>query len=101
VELSDDEHDRWRHIEAELAGERRLVGLSRRLATSGPGLPVRTCLCWLLGGLTGMIALIAGNVTHTSGLVTAGVGVLIATVVVSGALLIVIGVRSPSTGDHH
>lgn len=94
--LSRDEQDRWRHIEAELAGERRLARLSMRLTaiSNGAGLPTRTCVFWLLGGLTGLVIVIAGGVTHTDGLVMAGVGVFIATVVVSGVLLIAIGLRT-------
>jgi Protein of unknown function (DUF3040) len=94
--LSRDEQDRWRHIEAELAREPQLARLSAKLTaiSNGAGLPTRTYLFWLLGGLTGLVAVITGSVTHTDGLITAGVGVFIATVLVSGVLLIAIGLRT-------
>jgi hypothetical protein len=91
--LSGDEQDRWRRIERDLAGDRRLVRLAGKLTTRhiGPGLPVRTCLFWLLGGLTGAAGLVAGSLTHTGGLVAAGVAVLVVTVLVAGVLLIAVG----------
>jgi hypothetical protein len=92
--LSENEQERWREVTAELARERRLVGLSRRLATAGlgMGLPVRTCVFWIIGGLTGLAILITGSVSGTHSLVVAGVDVLIATVLIAGVLLIGLGI---------
>ncbi len=99
--LSGDEQDRWREVAAELAQERRLVSLSRKLAFVGVGvgLPVRTCLFWLVGGLTGLGILLAGGLSHSHALVIAGVDVLIATVLIAGVLLVVLGVVRG--GSHH
>lgn len=91
--LSGDEQDVWRHIETELAGERRLATLSRRLTAVnvGVGLPTKTCLCWLVGGLAGLVVFLAGTLSGTHGLIMAGVGVLIATVLIAGVSLIGVG----------
>jgi hypothetical protein len=90
--LSGEEQERWREVEAELARDRRLVGLARRLASVGVGLPVKTCVLWLVGGITGLILVIAGDAQGHRELVAAGLDVLIGTVLVAGVLLIVIGV---------
>jgi hypothetical protein len=94
--LTPDEQDRWRHIEADLAGEPRLARRYRKLTAIriGVGLPVRTCLFWLLGGLTGVVVLIAGSLAKADDLVVAGTAVLIATVLISGGLLIATGLRT-------
>jgi hypothetical protein len=99
--LSRDEQDRWRHIEADLAREPRLVRLSTKLAAMNVwvGLPTKTCVFWLLGGLTGLSAVIAGSLTETDDLVLAGVGVFIATVLVSGVLLIMASLRQSGSAD--
>jgi hypothetical protein len=91
--LSEDEQDVWRHIESELAGERRLAALSRRLTavSAGVGLPTKTFLFWLVGGVAGLVVFLAGTVSGTHNLIVAGVGVLIATVLIAGVSLIGVG----------
>lgn len=94
--LSGDEQDRWRRIEAELAGEPRLVGLNRKLLAMHGGSPLlmKVCLIWLVGGIAGAVALTAGSLAHVQNLLVAGVGLLVATLLVAGVLLIAVGLRT-------
>lgn len=92
--ISESEQRQLRQLEAQLAHERQLVRLARRLGTAGADIGVRrTALLAGAGGCTGLLLAIAGAVVHTAVLGTIGVGVLTATVVLSGLALITLGVR--------
>lgn len=91
--LSDFEQQQLHLLEAQLARERRLVRLTRRLGTAGGDLGVRrTSVLAGAGGIAGLILALTALVTHAAALGTASVAVLTATVVLSGVALIVLGV---------
>ena len=101
--MSEYEERRWRELEAQLAQERRLVALARRLgaARTEPRDPVRprtraripsrTYFLWALGGSLGLILVVLGGVTHNSLVDTAGVIVLTGSLVLVGVALIAAG----------
>jgi hypothetical protein len=101
--MSDYEQRRWRELEAQLAQERRLVALSRRLSSMrteprppGPPrtrarIPARTYFLWGLGGSIGLILVVLGGVTHNALINTAGVVVLTGSLVLVGVALIAVG----------
>lgn len=92
--LSPSEQRRWRELEAELARDRRLARVSRRL-TAGPGggVPRWTSVAWVAGGGLGLLVAVLGAVLHKTVLDTAAIAVLTATVLLTGSVLIVAGVR--------
>ena len=101
--MSEYEQRRWRELEAQLAQERRLVALARRLGSvrpeprdPGPArtrarIPSRTYILWGLGGSLGLILLVLGGVTHNAMVNTAGVAVLTGSLVLVGVALIAVG----------
>ena len=101
--MSEYEERRWRELEAQLAQERRLVALARRLGsvrTEPPHparsrtrarIPSRTYFLWALGGSLGLILILLGGVTHNSLVDTAGVIVLTGSLVLVGVALIAVG----------
>ena len=92
--LSSSEQRRWRELEAQLAKDRRLARVSRRL-TAGyrGGVPRWTSAVWVAGGGLGLLAAILGASLHSRPLDIAGLAVLTATTVLTGGVLIVAGVR--------
>ena len=101
--MSEYEQRRWRELEAQLAQERRLVALARRLGSARPEprdprpartrarIPSRTYILWGLGGSLGLILLVLGGVTHNAMVNTAGVVVLTGSLVLVGVALIAVG----------
>ena len=101
--MSEYEQRRWRELEAQLARERRLVAVARRLGSVRPEprdplparararIPSRTYILWGLGGSLGLILLVLGGVTHNAMVNTAGVVVLTGSLVLVGVALITVG----------
>lgn len=101
--MSEYEQRRWRELEAQLAQERRLVALARRVGSvraeppdPGPArtrvrIPSRTYVLWALGGSLGLILVVLGAVTHDALVNTAGVAVLTGSLVLVGVALIAVG----------
>ena len=101
--MSEYEERRWRELEAQLAQERRLVALARRLGSARTEprdpvrprtrarIPSRTYFLWALGGSLGLILVVLGGVTHNPLLDTAGVIVLTGSLVLVGVALIAVG----------
>ena len=101
--MSEYEQRRWRELEAQLAQERRLVALARRLGSVRPEphspaltrtrtrIPPRTYFLWGLGGSIGLILVLLGGVTHNAMINTAGVVVLTGSLVLVGVALIAVG----------
>ena len=101
--MSEYEERRWRELEAQLARERRLVALARRLGSARTEphhltqprtrarIPSRTYFLWALGGSVGLILVVLGGVTHNSLVDTAGVIVLTGSLVLVGVALIAVG----------
>ena len=101
--MSEYEQRRWRELEAQLAQERRLVALARRLGSVRPEphspaptrtrtrIPPRTYFLWGLGGSIGLILVLLGGVTHDAMINTAGVVVLTGSLVLVGVALIAVG----------
>jgi hypothetical protein len=111
--MTEYEERRWRELEAQLARERRLVALARRLGSvrtdpPDPGttrtrtrarIPTRTYALWGLGGSIGLILVVLGSVTHNALVNTAGVVVLTGSLVLVGVALIAVGL-SRSRREH-
>ena len=101
--MTEYEQRRWRELEAQLAQERRLVALARRLgsvrteppdpepARTRARIPSRTYVLWGLGGSLGLILVLLGAVTHDALVNTAGVVVLTGSLVLVGVALIAVG----------
>lgn len=101
--MTEYEERRWRELEAQLARERRLVALARRLGTvrteprhpkparTRARIPHRTYVLWGLGGSIGLILVLLGSVTHNALIDTAGVVVLTGSLVLVGVALIAVG----------
>jgi len=53
----------------------------------------RTSVLWGVGGAVGLSLVVAGAVAHSTAVVTAGVVILIATLLVAGVAVFVIAVR--------
>jgi hypothetical protein len=103
--MSEYEERRWRELEAQLAQERRLVSLARKVGqirtepryTPAPRprtrarIPSRTYFLWALGGSIGLILVLLGGVTHNALVNTAGIIVLTGSLVLVGVALIAVG----------
>ena len=101
--MSEYEERRWRELEAQLARERRLVSLARRLGSvrteprsparprTRARIPSRTYFLWALGGSLGLVLVLLGGVTHNALIDTAGVIVLTGSLVLVGVALIAVG----------
>jgi Protein of unknown function (DUF3040) len=101
--MSEYEQRRWRELEAQLAQERRLVALARRLgavrteprhpepARTRARIPPRTYALWGFGGTIGLVLVLLGAVTHNAMINTAGVVVLTGSLVLVGVALIAVG----------
>lgn len=91
--MSEDEQRKLREAEAELADERGLAKLARRLgeASIDKGLG-RTIVLWGVGGSLGLILVVAGAVVHSTAAAAAGVAILIVTLLAVGIALIAVQV---------
>jgi hypothetical protein len=101
--MSEYEQRRWSELEAQLAQERRLVALARRVgsvrteprpprpARTRARIPARTYALWGFGGSIGLILVLVGGLTHNALINTAGVVVLTGTLVLVGVALIAVG----------
>lgn len=92
--ISEVERRQLREVEAELADQRGLAKLARRLgeASVDKGMG-RTILLWGVGGSLGLILVVVGAVVHSNAVVAAGVVSLIVTLLVVGAALIAVQVH--------
>lgn len=60
--MSDDERRKLQELEAELAGQRRMVRLSHRLSSANVDTGLRrVTVLWIAGGSTGLIMVFAGR----------------------------------------
>jgi hypothetical protein len=101
--MTEYEERRWRELEAQLAQERRLVALARKVGSvrteprpapaprTRARIPSRTYFLWALGGSIGLILVLLGGVTHNALINTAGVIVLTGSLVLVGVALIAVG----------
>ena len=91
--MSEDERRQLRDAEAELADQRQLAKLARRLgeASVDKGMG-RTIALWAVGGSLGLILIVVGAVAHSVAAEAAGVVILIVTLLVVGVALIAVQV---------
>lgn len=89
--MSEDEQRQLREVEAELADQRGMAKLARRLgqASVDKGMG-RTIVLWGVGGSIGLILIVAGAVVHSTAAEAAGVVILIVTLLVVGVALIAV-----------
>ncbi len=89
--MSEDERRQLREVEAELADQRGLAKLARRLgeASVDKGMG-RTIVLWGVGGSLGLILVVVGAVVHSTAAEAAGVVILIITLLVVGVALIAV-----------
>lgn len=92
--MSEDERRQLREAEAELADQRQLAKLARRLgeASVDKGMG-RTILLWGVGVSLGLILVIVGAVLHSTAAEGAGVAILTITLLVVGVALIAVQVH--------
>lgn len=92
--MSEDERRRLLELEAELAGERRLVRLARQLGAANVYTGMRRITAvWIAGGAIGLSLVIAGAAAHAAAVIAAGLGTLVATLLLVGVAAIVVEVR--------
>jgi hypothetical protein len=91
--MSEDERRQLREAEAELASQRQLAKLARRLgeASVDKGMG-RTIVLWAVGGSIGLILVVIGAVARSTAAEAAGVVILIVTLLVVGVALIAVQV---------
>lgn len=91
--MSEDERRQLREAEAELADQRGMARLARRLgeASIDKGMG-RIIVLWGVGGSLGLILVVAGTVVHSTAMDAAGVVILIVTLLVVGIALIAVQV---------
>jgi hypothetical protein len=89
--MSEDERRQLREAETELADQRQLAKLTRRLgeASVDKGMG-RAIALWAVGGSLGLILVVAGAVGHSTAAEAAGVVILTVTLLVVGIALIVV-----------
>jgi hypothetical protein len=89
--MSEDERRQLREAEAELADQRQLAKLARRVgeASVDKGMG-RAIALWGLGGSLGLILLVVGAVVHSTAAEAAGVVILTVTLLVVGVALIAV-----------
>lgn len=92
--MSDDERRRLRELEGQLDQQHELTRLARQLSAANvyTGLRRITWL-WATGGALGLILIVAGALAGANAAIGTGVGVLVATLLVSGVAAIVVEVR--------
>ena len=92
--MSEDERRQLRETEAELAQQRRLANLARRLKSASVDTGLRRItVLWIVGGSLGLILVIAAAVVHSTTLGLTGVIILIATLLLVGVTSIVVEVH--------
>ena len=91
--MSEEERRQLRHAETELADQRQLAKLARRLgeASVDKGMG-RTIALWAIGGSLGLILVVVGAAAHSTAAEAAGVVILIVTLLVVGVALIAVQV---------
>lgn len=91
--MSEDDRRQLREAEAELAGQRQLATLTRRLgeASVDKGMG-RAIALWGIGGSLGLILFVVGAVMHSTAAEAAGVVILIVTLLIVGIALIAVQV---------
>jgi hypothetical protein len=91
--MSEDERRQLREAEAELADQRQLAKLARRLgeASVDKGMG-RAIALWAVGGSLGLILVVVGAVVHSITAETVGVVILTLTLLVVGVALIAVQV---------
>ena len=91
--MSEDERRQLREAEAELAGQRQLAKLARRLGEASIDKGIgRVILLWGVGGSLGLILVVVGAVTRSTAAEAAGVVLLTVTLLVVGVALIAVQV---------
>jgi len=86
--MSENEQRQLRELEAQLAGQRKLVALARRLESAGADIGQRRLsVLWAAGGIIGLMLVAAAVAVHNSALGA------VAVVLLAGTLLLV-GVAS-------
>lgn len=84
--MSDDEQRKLQELEAELAGQRRMVNLSHRLSSANVDTGLRrVTVLWIAGGSTGLIMVVAGALVHGTAVLAAAVVILATTLILAGA----------------
>jgi hypothetical protein len=92
--MSEDERRALRALEAQLADQRRLVALSRRLGTASVDNGLRRVrTLWLTGGGAGLALVVAGAAAGSAAVLAAAVAVLAATLVLVGAGSVIVEIR--------
>jgi hypothetical protein len=89
--MSEDERRQLREVEAELADQRQLTKLARRIgqASVDKGMG-RTIVLWGIGGSLGLTGFVVGAVLHATTAEVAGVVILIVTLLIVGIALIAV-----------
>ena len=89
--MSEDERRQLREVETELADQRQLAKLARRLgeASVDKGMG-RAIVLWAVGGSLGLILVVVGAVGHNAAAEAAGVVILTVTLLVVGIALIAV-----------
>ena len=100
--MSEDERRQLREAEAELADQRQLAKLARRLgeASIDKGMG-RTIMLWAVGGSLGLILVVVGAVAHSTAAEAAGVVILTVTLLVVGVALIAVQVYGDRREHEH
>jgi len=89
--MSDDEQRRLRELEAELAEQRRLVGLAHRLGSASVDTGLRrVTVLWIAGGSIGLSLVVAGAVVHSNTVLAAAVVILAGTLILVGVTSLVV-----------
>jgi Protein of unknown function (DUF3040) len=89
--MSEDERRQLREAEAELADQRQLVKLARRLGEASVDKGMRRAIVWWgVGGSMGLILVIVGAVVQSTAAEAAGVVILTVTLLVVGVALIAV-----------
>jgi len=92
--MPEDERRELGELETQLSRQPRLVKLARRLSSASADTGLRrTSVLWGAGGAVGLSLVAAGAVAHRTAAGTAGVVILIVTLLVAGVAVFVIAVR--------
>ena len=100
--MSEDERRQLRQAETELADQRQLTKLARRLgeASVDKGMG-RVIALWAAGGSLGLILVVVGAVGHSAAAEAAGVVILTVTLLVVGIALIVVQIHGDLREREH
>jgi hypothetical protein len=100
--MSEDEQRQLHELEAQLAGERKLVALARRLESGGADTGQRRLsVLWAAGGSIGLMLVAAAAAVRSSALDAAGVAVLAGTFLLVGAAGMVVEAAGARRGLAH